>query len=555
MTDPTPAELVDLQRSAGNTAVLQLLKRALDVQRAPSKKKPSKKKPSKKKPAAPWMASKRPVLRYPMGPLWPVAELQQALNAVVPGKPLRVTGMFDEATREKVKDYQRARDIPFVTGVATKQTWWNLDRDAPRVVRQGAETVLGAGKGDPMGTPEKGTTHPTIKLGSKGPAVEELQQKLNTLPASDVSIHLSTHGKFDKTTRIGVIDFQKSRKPPLEAKGVVGKDTWAALDAVAGPVTVGRVDYRDRQRAEGTITGSDVRNTWRLLPDRLQVTVNMKFIGHAKHPKVAEWKAAITNLWNSFKFVAPGKPKKELMLEFVIGTGTPVDATVTVHKTPKNAKEVPRSDATDWHTGDDDPGLAPHEFGHLIGLNDEYNKGPEAYIAATGEQAQIGRMTAPMDDKGDDVPPEQIATEMRKAVKGTHATRGRRASEVVVKYGLEQGAYAQRVALAYEKANKGDLLMEEHNLQVGYFLKKAPDGTMADDIAARIPGRFDKKGYEYKAIKPFLYSNQGIMGTMEALSNPSGLSKHDHPIAERHVRRFLQIVQKNLPGAWRTVRR
>ena len=96
---------------------------------------------------------------------------------------------------------------------------------------------------------------------------------------------------------------------------------------------------------------------------------------------------------------------------------------------------------------------------------------------------------------------------------------------------------------------------EDHKLDVGYQTKKAADATMADDIAARIPGRFDKKGYEYDAVKPFLYSNRGIMGNMEELASPSGINPHDHPIAERHVRHFLQIVQMNRPGAWRTVRR
>jgi peptidoglycan hydrolase-like protein with peptidoglycan-binding domain len=212
-------------------------------------------KPPKKTAAAPWHQSKRPVLRLGDGPMSSVAELQQALNGVVPGKPLRITGMFDADTQAHVRAYQKVKDFPFVTGVATKQTWWNLDKDAPRVVRQGSRVVLGPEKGEARGRLETGTTHPTLKIGSKGPAVEELQQKLNTVPANQVTIYLSTHGKFDKTTRIGVLDFQKSRKPPLKANGIVGKDTWAALDAVAGPVKVGR-DVRLDQRSEGTVTGT-----------------------------------------------------------------------------------------------------------------------------------------------------------------------------------------------------------------------------------------------------------------------------------------------------------
>lgn len=541
-----PYLVLALQRSAGNSAVSALVLRSLDVQR----------KGKSATAATPWASSTRPVVKVGDGPTPSVAQLQQALNTAVPsGRSLRVTGLFDTDTEAKVKAFQSSNPPLPVTGIADKRTWWNLDRKAPRVTRQGTRTTLGPGQGEARGTPEEGTTHPTIKIGAKGPAVEELQQKLNTVPPGQVSIWLSTHGKFDKTTRIAVVEFQKSRTPPLPAKGVVGKGTWAALDAVAGPVTVGRESYRWGQRAEGTITGSDTRFTWRLLADRLQVTVNIKFTGASKHPMVAQWRNDIAKVWNAFKFVDKSKPGKDLLLDFVVGSGTPVDASVKVHKTPKKAKKVPRSSATHFHTGDKDPGLAPHEFGHLIGLQDEYNKGPEAYALVTGEQPSFGDVEAPTNKKGDPIDPLVIAKEMRKAVSGKAATRGKRAAKVVAKYGLVQGGFAQRVALAYEKAYAGKLLREDHSKKKGYHVVKDPTGTMGNDLAARIPGSFDDAPDEWDVLVPFLYSNRGIMGTMEELSSPSGIDPHDHPVAERHVRHFLQIVQANKPGNWRTMRR
>ena len=540
-----PMLVLALQRSAGNSAVTALVRRSLEVQRK-GKSAPT---------AAPWNASTRPIAKLGDGPTQDIAQLQQALNAAVPsGKPLRVTGMFDADTEAKVTAFQKAINVPG-NGIADKRTWWNLDKRAPRVTRQGRRTVLGPGQGDASGRPEQGTIHPTIKFGSKGPAVEELQQKLNTVPSKDVSIWLSTHGKFDKTTRIGVIEFQKSRTPPLEAKGVVGKKTWAALDAVAGPVTVGREDYRWDQRAEGTITGSDTKFTWRLLPDRLQITVNIKFTGASKDDMVETWRKDITDIWNAFKFVDGSKPSKSLLLEFVVGSGTPVDASVKVHKTPKDAVDIPRSDAKNFHTGDKRKGLAPHEFGHLIGLQDEYNKAPEMYEAVTGEQAPTGDVDAPKNKKGEDVDPLVIAKEMRKAVSGSWSGRGTRAAAVVAKYGLTQGGFAQRVALAYEKEYAGKLLRHDFKEGVGYVNVKDPAGTMGNDLAARIPGSFDKAPGEAQALEPFLYTNRGIMGSMKEVSEPTGIDPHDHPVAERHVRHFLQIVQANKPGSWRTVRR
>lgn len=542
-----PAGFLALQRSAGNSAVTSLVRRTLDVQRKGKANAPV---------APPWATSTRPELKLGAGPSPDVAQLQQALNTAVPVDPqLRVTGLFDAETQTKVEAFQKATPPMPVNGVADKRTWWYLDKKAPRLTRQGNRTTLGPGQGEARGAPEQGTTHPTIKIGSKGPAVEELQQKLNTVPPPDVSIWLSTHGKFDKTTRIGVIDFQKSRKPKLPANGVVGKATWAALDAVAGPVTVGRESFGWGQRAEGTITGAKSTFTWRLLADRLEVTVNIKFTGATKDPMVAQWRGDIAKVWNSFKFVDKSKPNKSLLLDFVVGSASPADATVKVHKTPKNAKKIPRSDAANFHTGDTDPGLAPHEFGHLIGLQDEYNKGPEAYTVVTGEQPSFGDVDAPTNKKGDPVAPEIIAAEMRKAVSGPGWSRGKRAVAIVRKYNLVQGGFAQRVALAYEKANAGKMLRQDHNNNVGYHVVKDPAGTMGNDLAARIPGSFDDAPDEWEVLAPFLYSNRGIMGTMQELSAPSGIDPHDHPVAERHIRHFLEVVQANKPGNWRTARR
>ena len=87
----------------------------------------------------------------------------------------------------------------------------------------------------------------------------------------------------------------------------------------------------------------------------------------------------------------------------------------------------------------------------------------------------------------------------------------------------------------------------------GFVIVNDPAGTMGNDVAARIPGQFDTAGNEAVAVEPFLYSNRGIMGTMASLNSP--ISAHDHPVAERHVRHFRDIVRRNRPGTWRTVRR
>jgi peptidoglycan hydrolase-like protein with peptidoglycan-binding domain len=546
--------LMALQRSAGNAAVRRLLRppggSATRVQRddAPGAVGVA---PGSPAAAAPAPAATRHVLN-PGDSSAEVGELQQALNALgaaVP--PLRITALFGPETTAAVTAFQASHPPLIPDGICGLTTWAKIDELAPQVSRQGRSVVEGPAQGEPRGAPLSGSIHPTVRRGSRGPAVEELQQKLNTIPGDQVPTVLEVDGKFGGATQSAVREFQRSRTPPLSADGVVGPLTWAALDAVSGAVTVGREQFDWEQRAEGTITGGPSRFTWRLLDDRLQVTVNIRFTGSPNHPRVAQWRTDITNVWNHFRFDNADDPTQHLPLEFVVGQGTPPDASVAVVVTPAGATPG-RSDSANWHTGDTDPALAPHEFGHLIGLQDEYNRAPEQYAAVTGEQAPIGRVDAPLDASGAPIDPATIAAEMRTAVTGPAAGRGAAARAVVTKYSLRQGAFSQRIALAYETANAGNMLREDFSSSAGFTIVNDPAGTMGNDIAARIPGQFDTAGNEAVAVEPFLYSNRGIMGLGTSLTAP--ISAHDHPVAERHVRHFRDIVRRNRPGTWRTVR-
>ena len=122
-----------------------------------------------------------------------------------------------------------------------------------------------------------------------------------------------------------------------------------------------------------------------------------------------------------------------------------------------------------------------------------------------GSRRPIGVVDAPLDAAGNPVAPEVIAAEMRTAVTGAAAGRGAAARAVVTKYSLRQGAFSQRVAQAYETANAGSLQREDFG-PGGYVIVNDPAGSMGNDIAARIPGRFDAAGNEAVAVEPFLYS-------------------------------------------------
>lgn len=69
------------------------------------------------------------------------------------------------------------------------------------------------------GAPRTDSARPTLRLGGKGEAVKELQNLLG----------IAADGDFGPKTKASVIAFQKRKG--LAADGIVGRGTWAALDA------------------------------------------------------------------------------------------------------------------------------------------------------------------------------------------------------------------------------------------------------------------------------------------------------------------------------------
>jgi hypothetical protein len=68
------------------------------------------------------------------------------------------------------------------------------------------------------GAPRTDSVRPTLRLGDKGPAVQELQNLLG----------ITADGDFGPGTKAAVLAFQKGKG--LGADGIVGRGTWAALE-------------------------------------------------------------------------------------------------------------------------------------------------------------------------------------------------------------------------------------------------------------------------------------------------------------------------------------
>lgn len=97
--------------------------------------------------------------------------------------------------------------------------------EGPATAQQAASDVLGAfGDAAAGQSTELLTQKPVLRWGSTGPAVNECQRKLNLAGAQ-----LVEDGQFGPATHKAVVRFQSARK--LAVDGVVGPNTWAALDA------------------------------------------------------------------------------------------------------------------------------------------------------------------------------------------------------------------------------------------------------------------------------------------------------------------------------------
>ena len=172
------------------------------------------------------------------------------------------------------------------------------------------QNVLGLGRrfaivqrqdeeGIPTAPPLAGTSlHPTIRYGSRSPAVEELQQKLNQAGATPA---LAVDGIFGPLTRAAVVAFQRAQG--LEPDGIVGPLTWGRMDEMGLTSSVGRVERQWEEEVGGRIYGMTSRYTWRITTREIRVTVRLRFTGVRNPGLVAEMFDHIRSTWNSYRAV------------------------------------------------------------------------------------------------------------------------------------------------------------------------------------------------------------------------------------------------------------
>lgn len=218
--------------------------------------------------------------------------------------------------------------------------------------------------------PKAGTSaHPTLTKGDTNnpEAVAEAQQKLATSPGGPAT--LAASGVFNDDTEAAVKAFRT--KNGLSPSGVVDKDTWDLLDA-QGKSSVGRVERQWQETLNGTAYGMTSKYSYKIDDKKIVVSVGINFVADAAHPPkdlsavVAKWKTRILGRWNLFKALKDGGgASRDIVFEIVASGGN----TVTVIDADVG------SDAGHWSVPDNEHDNGPaHEFGHMIGLADEYKQ-------------------------------------------------------------------------------------------------------------------------------------------------------------------------------------
>lgn len=137
-----------------------------------------------------------------------VVKLQKLLG-------IKADGVYGSNTQTAVAAFQRSRGLS-PDGVVDPTTW----------------AAIGVGTGAPAARPTTAARPPavaTLRQGSKGPAVQVLQQRLNELGFGPLKVD----GAFGAGTKTAVVAFQ--RAAGVSADGIVGPGTMAALRSAPVP--------------------------------------------------------------------------------------------------------------------------------------------------------------------------------------------------------------------------------------------------------------------------------------------------------------------------------
>lgn len=244
--------------------------------------------------------------------------------------------------------------------------------------------------------PKAGTSiHPTLTqgAGNDATAVREAQMKLASSPGGPKS--LASDGIFGPLTEAAARAFQKRNRCP--ETGVIDAATWKLLDA-QGKSSVGRVERQWEQNIlatpgeAGYLAAMTSKYSYEITATEIHVKVGINFVADSTHPPadlgavVSKWKGRILGRWNLFKAEkSDGSASRNVVFEIVPSGGNTVNV----------IDAMVGSDAGNWSVPDNENDNGPaHEFGHMIGLEDEYRRDINDYTRLHPATSKTGVASA-----------------------------------------------------------------------------------------------------------------------------------------------------------------
>lgn len=561
--------IIGLQRAAGNRAVGSLLRHRSEPSRAPRAPTVQAQAEAPAEAGAPSEATLEETgTGESLGPLHPVLrwgkrgpdvlELQTKLNLAGVEPKLELDGAFGPLTAKAVVAFQRASGL-VADAIAGPKTWAALDEATGTTGEAGGgagtgggtpeaptDTGVGStdtGEGEPQGRAE-GSIHPVLRPGFTGSAASELQHKLNNALFLLFPV-LPVTGTYDPATVGAVTAFKlmHSINEPTVGALDVGPVTWAELDRQAPGSPVGRVEKAWSEVVAGKTYKMVSRYTYRILgtPPKIQIEVRLGFSGDMTAvPKLLD---AIKMTWN--RFVAErtddAEPHEQVAIEFDPQSVTSApDNSVQLLHSPDPTKPS-RSDASHWFVDDTArlSYLAAHEFGHMIGLEDEYQRGHEDFQRVVGAPppgpafANAGTAAIQL-HHALFLPPDTteipIIGPIIDLFRTPEEVRAVEARRVVDNWGLVGDRRA-----AFDVASTYDTAFGP-----GFG---RPD--LINTIKQQLP-----PDRQMEFINIFTFTGGSVMGVPSTMNADVDGNLHAHPVNPRHLRQFVRNVQDFKGGTW-----